>query len=345
MGNDSTQDSTFRDTPATESDLAEQRALINQLKSLDEQIEQLQKRRNALEVEFIAAEAALRATPANIGRSINQERLADLALAWHEQRQIEAVVKDLEPSKSTASASQGKGRLQAGRDALISWLDAFRSERPSGGFKFAYAMLFMATLAVLWAAIALHPVLLLALLGIGAVLAFLRSSEQNTTWLRLGAKRRYVATALALPLEWEETAVRQRLTELNSQLQQLDADKATADLRMPHKEGTPEHHEQLAEKLAAATRQLDSRLLNAGVKLSELDPEMQQWLEHLATARLAKQELDRITTLLRTTSEGRTAGQEAVFRFLSRQGEAPEYGAADTKSLNLGLDRVAKRLR
>lgn len=343
MGKNSTRDSAFRGSLVTESDLAEQRLRLEELQSLDAQVELLERRKNALEVEFIAAEAALRAAPANFEQPINQEHLANLAVALHEQRRIEAMLKEHEPSASTTSVSQTKGRLQEGRDALISWLDASRSEQPSRGFKFAYAMLFMATLIVIWAAIALHPVLLLALLGIGAMLAFLRSSEQNTAWLRLGAKRRYVATAIVSPLEWEETAVRQRLTELNNQL--LDADKATAGMHVPHTEGAHGQQEKLAEARAEATRQLEYSLGKAGMKLSELDLEMQQWLERLANARLSEQELTQTSTLLKTVSKKRNTGQEAIYRFLSRQGEAPEHGAADTKSLSLGLDRVTRRLR
>ncbi|MEN8133168.1 MAG: hypothetical protein ABFS45_23915, partial [Pseudomonadota bacterium] len=62
----------------------------------------------------------------------------------------------------------------------------------------------------------------------------------------------------------------------------------------------------------------------------------------LATAHNARRDLDQLDETLKIISAEKNAVQEALYKFLARQGEAPRGGAADVESLSAALDRVAR---
>ncbi len=331
----------FRDEPADAQMLIDQRERLEALRALDEKINTLNKRKSELEVECIAADAALRAAPTKPALDIDHERAGELAIALHKKRQIKAALEALE-QKQAGTPARELEQLKAGRDALVSWLDAPRAKQPQFALKLAYAAVMVATIVVIWIAIVIHPILLLLLLALGAVLAFLRSSEQNTTWVQLGARRHFDDSGLKPPLKWEEASVRERLAELENQIE----DVKTPDIPPTESaEDEQKSSEQLSVELALATENLDSVLVKSGLDISSIDPDLEQWLELLATARYAQQDLDQVATKLKALNAEKNTRQEALFSFLSRQGEAPRGGSADFQSLSAGLDRLAARLQ
>ncbi len=323
--------------------LIDQRERLEALRALDEEIAALNKLKTELEVECIAADAALSSAPTKPALNLDQVRVDELALALHKKRQIEVALNTLEPGEISQAGTPARAleQLKAGRDALVSWIDAPRADQPQFALKLAYGAIMTATIVVIWLAIVVHPILLLLLLGLGAILAFLRSSEHNRSWLQLGAKRHFDETGLKPPTKWEEVAVRERLVELETQIEEA----ASPDIAP--KEPANEKHkdsEQLLVELALATEHLDSMLARAGLDLTNINPDHKQWLELLATARYARQNLDQVVAELKVTNAGKNALQEAIFSYLSRQGEAPPGGSADVDSLSAGLDRVKTRL-
>lgn len=334
----------FRDEPADAQMLIDQRERLEALRALDEAITTLITQKGELEVECIAADAALRAAPTKPALDIDHERAGELAIALHKKRQIKAALEALEQKQLRQAGTPAREleQLKAGRDALVSWLDAPRAKQPQFALKLAYAAVMVATIVVIWIAIVIHPILLLMLLALGAVLAFLRSSEQNTTWFQLGARRHFDDSGLKPPLKWEEASVRERLAELENQIEDIK----TPDIPPPESaEDEQESSEQLSVELALATENLDSVLVKSGLDISSIDPDLEQWLELLATARYAQQNLDQVATRLKALNAEKNTRQEALFSFLSRQGEAPRGGSADFQSLSAGLDRLAARLQ
>lgn len=333
---------TFRDAPAGAEVLVEQRKRLVELTDFDQQIATLQMRKTELEVECIVADTALKtATSAQPRPKFNHARLADLAKAFHDKCEIETAIKafDQKEDQQAGATDKEPEQLKAGRDALVSWLDAPRSVRPQPLLKVAYAVAAAATLLVIWATIVIHPVLILLLLGLGALLTFLRSTDQNVKWIRLGAKRHFEEMGLKSPLNWEETAVQNRVVELETQMKGFTQQDAVIPEPPESGLGTLER---LEEEFALLTVQFDALLAEAGLDADSLDSDLKHWLSLLATAHNARRDLDQLDETLKIISAEKNAVQEALYKFLARQGEAPRGGAADVESLSAALDRVAR---
>jgi hypothetical protein len=333
----------FRDAPADAMELIEQHKWLEELRVLNEEVTVFTQRKCGQEVESIAADAALNAISTKQTLDLDPTQEADLADALHVKREIETKLRALNQRVGEQAGIPTKElkQLKAGQDALKTWLNVPQTEWPQYVFKVVYMGVMVATLFVIWVAVVIHPILFLLLLGMGAVLAFLRSSEQNSTWIRLGAKRRFEDTGLELPESWEEGKVRDRLAGLEAKIEVFT-----------HRDGTlpeptddePGRVERLVEDLEQTTEHIDNILAKVGLNIDSLDAESEQRLELLATARRERQNLNHLNAKLKEVTAARDTAQEALFMFLARQGEAPPGGAADLDALNAGLDRVATRV-
>jgi hypothetical protein len=335
----------FRDAPAGARELIEQRKWLEELRTLNEEVAVLKQRKCEQEVECIAADAALKATSTKQALDLDHTQMADLADALHVKRDIEAELKALNQSggEQVGTPTRELERLKAGQEALQAWLNVPQAEGPQHVFKVVYLGVMIAILAVIWAAIVIHPILFLLLLGLGAVLAFLRSSEHNSTWIRLGAKRRFEDTGLASPVSWKEAKVRDRLAELEAKIGAFTRRDVT--LTEPSDDELGRGVERLVEDLEQTTEHIDNILAKVGLNVDSLDAESEQGLELLAVARRERQNLNHLNAKLRVVTAARDAAQETLFKFLARQGEAPPGGAADLHALSAGLDRVAARVK
>lgn len=335
---------TFRDALAGAEVLVEQRKRLVELTDLEQQIATLQMRKTELEVECIAADTALKtATTAGPRPKLNRARLTKIAKIFHDRREIEAAIKTLnhQQDHQASAPDQEPEQLKAGRDALVSWLDAPDSVQPQPLLKVAYAVAAAATLLVIWATIVIHPALIVLLLGLGALLTFLRSTDQNVEWIRLGAKRHFEKMGLKSPLSWEEAAVQGRVMELETQMKEFTHQDVVIQEPLDSELDTTERLEQ---ELALLTVQFDAQLAEAGLNADSLDNDLKHWLNLFAVAHSARNDLVRLDASLKTASAEKSAIQESLYRFLTRQGQAPQGGAADVGSLNTALDRVGRAL-
>ena len=332
----------FRDAPAGAEELTKQRTRLEELRALDQQVTALNQKKCELEVECIAADAALKAASTKPALDLDHTQVAEIVDAFRVKSEIETELRALNQKESaqTDAPTQELERLTVGQESLKSWLNAPQSARPPHIFKLVYSGVMIATLVVIWAALFIHPILLVVALGLGAVLVFLRTSEQNLAWVRLGAKRHFEDTGLESPGAWEEVPVRDRLAELEAEIEAF----AHRDIALTEPtDDEPGRVEQLFEDLARTTERIDIVLATAGLKVDSLDTESEQWLEHLAEAHNDRHNLNQLNAKLKAITAERDANQEALFRFLARQGEAPPRGVADTDALSAGLDRVAAR--
>jgi hypothetical protein len=333
----------FRDAPADARELIEQHKWLEELRAHNEEVTVLTQRKCEQEVECIAADAALNSISTKQALDLDPTQGADLADTLHVKREIETELRalNLRVGEQAGTPTNELEQLKAGQDALKSWLNVPQAEGPQHVFKVVYIGVMIATLFVIWAAVVIHPILFLLLLGLGAVLAFLRSSEQNSTWIRLGAKRRFEDTGLGLSASWEEAKVRDRLAGLEAKIEAFTHRDVT--LTEPT-DDEPGRIERLVEDLEQTTGYIDNILAKVGLNVDSLDVESEQGLELLATARRERQNLNHLNAKLKSVTAARETAQEALFMFLARQGEAPPGGTADIDALSAGLDRVASRV-
>ncbi len=333
----------FRDAPAGAQELAEQRERLETLKACDDEIAALEGRKSELEVACIEKEARLKGIEPSKG--LDQSQAAEIADALHKKRKLEAALVGHKPEGARRSAiAKEQEQLKMGLDALSAWLDAPNAVSPQPILKVAYFAVMVAVLVVIWSAIFIHPVLLLVMLGLGVILAFLKSFNQNEAWVRLGAKRHFDATELKPPARWKEAAVRERATELKAQIEALTLHEIEPETAIDEDDQDEQDKlEQREVEFAMAEMHLTKLLSDAGLDIDKLDEHIVQFLDALAEARHVRRELERVIAKLRTVNAQRDSAQDTLYRFLAHQGEAPKGGAADYASLATGLQRVAAR--
>ena len=132
--------------------------------------------------------------------------------------------------------------------------------------------------------------------------------------------------------------MRERLQELENRLVAITSPNNPS---VKHDHKNPSNLAQLRLDLALAMQEFDSALADAGLDAGCIDTGSEHWLELLADAHDARRNFEQINAQLKVVSAEKYAAEETLFRFLSRQGEAPRNGTADLDSLSAGLDRVA----
>ena len=313
-----------RDEPT----LPEQRERLEELRRWEQRLDALRARRNDLEIECIAGDVALRRirdrhAPVDAALAVEIESALDRRRSLEERLQ-----------RAREGTRPERDRLAVARDALRLWLEAPREgPRARGGGRVRH-VLFAVSLVAIVAALSVHVVFLVLLLPVAGAASFLSWSGQDHAWRKMGAKRRYVATRVDEPREWEEDAVRQRLSEIEARIE-------AQGVRSPDR---PEHGPRELEAMLDTEHGMFSELLaRAGLDTGALDPETEGWIRELGHATRSRRELaevrDEIAGISRDVGELR----EALYRYLARRGAAGNGGRADTASLSAGLERLSAR--
>lgn len=329
----------FRDPPASAKDLAKQQGQLERLRSLMDEAGTMRDREVELEVECIEAEVLLKSASSEHRPDLDTRVATQIAEALHRKQ---ALAKQLGIGKPAATpnkiiASDELERLHVARDALVAWLKAPNKLRSQHIPRVVYGVFLVVVVAIIWASVVIHPAILLVLVALAPPIAYLRMPRQDLLWMRLGAERKFKATGLKPPTSWQEAAVQARLVELDSEIedrpQQTKASTEVAEI---------EEDELMRREVeyAQAMLQLDELLMAAGLDADGLDEEFGQWLELLGNARSKWNALDQLKSKRTKIEAEIDRGREAIFKFLSRQGEAPSKGYADLELLAKGIQRL-----
>ena len=181
-----------RNVSAPDESIATQRLRVESLESCEERIRALRDLECELEVEHIAAEAAVHSAAGRLQPAIDTARASRLGRALEHRRQLEERRRESQFDRSKRAAGGGRNRdaLRAGHAALMAWLDASRPRAPGRVAAAAKLALLVATAATLWAAYAIHPAFLLLLVVVVGPVSFALGRGQDAQWRRIGARRR-----------------------------------------------------------------------------------------------------------------------------------------------------------
>lgn len=311
-----------------------------ELRGHEERMHALRNRRIDLEVERIVATTELRTMRTEAGaeipgaaassvidaldrlRSLESRRAALLASAGGDDDTREALLK----------------RLQAGTDALGTWLDADRARAESRGMRIAMLGLLLACLAIVAIAATVHLALLVLLVPVGGAMSFLLWTGQDRAWRRMGARRRFESLRLELPSTWTEDAVRMRLRALSlaaEGLQRRETDGGDEEV--------DENPAIAPDDLEVARSELRAALAGAGLPGDSVDETTEWRLRAVARAWRAGRALRGVAEDLSGERAGADAIRESIYRDLSRAGAAPPDGDASVDALEAGTDRVRRR--
>ncbi|MGC1954055.1 MAG: hypothetical protein WA970_16090 [Gammaproteobacteria bacterium] len=314
---------------------------ISTLRMRENEIHDLRERERNLEVERIAAQVALRALTPGGQPQLAPGKAQEIIRTLDHARALES---KLRPAHQHPAAHQGMDadaleQLQAGMQALRTWLEAPRVADLQQTRRAVRAVLFAVTLGAIGAALTVHPAFLLLLLPVGPIVILLRSG-QAIAWRRLGAERRFKESGLKGPAEWSEQSVRLRIAEL--QAATMDLRRHSADREQaPHVADI--ERPSLAVQLADANQNLADLLREVGIDPDGLNGDLEQWLRLMAEVERSQHDLDDVQHAHRTATSESNEIREQLFGYLARQGTAPANGRANTAALADSLDRLFAR--
>jgi len=333
-----------QESPEQEIGLAAQRGRIAALQAREHQIGTLRERKRSLEVECIAAEAAVRTAVPGTRPDPDHGTASEIVQSLDRRRALEDTLTALD-QRFSATTDAGLGemeRLRGAQDALRAWLEAPQRRDLEHARRPLRIVLVAAIVATIVAAITIHPVLLLLVLPLGPM-SFLLRPGQDTEWRRMGAKQRFKESGLAGPGEWNERSVQSRVEEL----------EAATDAASQQPAGPAAEHEAMESELTAMAAQLSAEDEHIATLLAEagldsealLDEDFERRLRLLAQVHRSRHELALLTGTLKEETADADTVREGLRRYLTRQGETPSEGRADTTTLAAGLDRLADRGR
>ena len=334
----------FRDPPASAEALTEQQKLLERLRSCQDEARRLREREVELEVERMQAEIFLRSSSKQARFNLDPRAANKIAEAFHRKQTLARALGIGKPAPTGAKAVgfDDPERLRIGRAALISWLEAPRAVRSQRVPRVVYAVILVVAVAVVWASVTIHPAFLLILVGLAPAIALLRMPGQDLIWVRLGAQRKFKATALKPPASWRETAVQDRVGELDRKIDEQSRQTSGAADAAEIDEDELELERREIE-FAQANAHLEALLGEAGLDAEIIDEEFGQWLELVGKTRSLRKALEQLKTKRTQVDAEIDRGRETIFRFLSRQGEAPSNGNADLDVLAEGIKRLRHR--
>ena len=307
--------------------LAEQRERLNELRRWEQRLDALRTRRNELEIECIAGEVAQRR---NAGKRalVDPGLAADIEAALDRRDGIEERL-----TRSRAGSRQERERMAVARDALRLWLEAPPDEnRRQAGGRVKHVLFGVSLLAII-AALSVHIVFLVLLLPVAGASSFLSWSGQDHAWRKMGAKRKFVATRVEAPAQWEEDPVRRRLGEIEARIEaQAAGDPA----------GPEDSPRTLEAKLEAERAALAVLLAGAGLDGEDLDPQTEGWIRQLGRSSRSRRELAEVQVEMDGVGRDIDEAREELYRYLARRGATGGKGRADTATLAAGLERLAR---
>jgi hypothetical protein len=320
----------------------QQRERLSALRAREQEIAVLRERESDLEVERIAARAALARAQSQAPADMEAELASRLAGVLARTRELEDALAALDEhlSRGYPAGTEHRARLEAGGQALESWLATPVADE-GRGFRLAVkTVLLVVTVAVIWAAVAIHPALLLVLVAVVGPVSFVLSRGQDAAWRRQGARKRFETTGLAPPDDWNEAAVRARSDALR---QELLANTGREPIPESRATRPGEERAALAGELEEQQAQLVAAMVEAGLDPDDLDPATEGWLVLLGRAERTRRELESSEAQRKIASAGADELREGLYWYLSREGEAPGDGKADSDAIAAGLERLAAR--
>ena len=331
------------DQERVEDTLAAQYELLKQLRLWSDELRTLTDRECELEVEIIATEAAHKAPLRSDVPGLDEAKAGVIAEAMARKPGLAGGPPgDPGPHKRTGGKTSKRelARLREAQEALGAWLEAPAEVKRREMSPLTQALFGLALLACIWAGLTFHLAFLVLLIPLGMPFSFLALGSHDLSWVRLGMRRRFEATGLDPPAAWKAPAVAARRAEIERSLQlarqQPAGDAEPGDVRAF--DGPPQQAEPVQAE--SSLRQL---MADAGLDAEGVNEELKHWLEREAAVRRTRRELGTVQAKRRALSREADAVQQALYRFLSGQGEAPPQGRADLDALTAGLERVRKK--
>lgn len=306
-----------------EENLAEQHKRLASLESCEERIRDLRDRECDREVEHMAAEAALQGAANRLKPSIDREAAARIGQLLDNRRALEDRLRAVGGGRGggRAGTTRTLDQLRAGHAALLAWLDAGRPEKPSAALGYVKVALLLASIAILWAAIAFHPAFLILLVVVVGPVSFALGRGQDNEWRRVGARRRYDTSGLAGFGEWNEKSVRARANELEALI--VQAERGAAQNASEGRADEPEDAEALVARIADLNARVTAELADAGLAPEDTEGDTGEWLRLAARADGSRRALEEIKNERRRARDEAAELREQLGRYLSARGVKP----------------------
>jgi len=327
----------------TDESIAEQRLRLASLEACEERIRSLREQECDLEVEHIAAQAALHSTASRLQPNIDGALAVGIGRSLEVRRRLEAQRRKAEPGHGIRSSGGRRERdgLRAGHAALQTWLETPGPRKPGAMAAAAKVALLIAIVVTVWAAIAIHPALLLLLVVVAGPVSFMTGRGQDADWRRVGARRRFAATGLADIDAWDEENVRGRLLELESLLAAMDRDgQDNNGADVSHAD--PVDAEALAGQIVAADQKIASGLAAAGLTLADAQGETGDWLRLVARADRAHESLERVKSERQRSRAEAAELKDQLLRYLHSHGVKPTEQPDTAVAIAERLDRFSE---
>lgn len=322
--------------------LAGQQWRLASLESCEDRLRGLREQENHLEVEHIAARAALKSAEARGKLDMDPALAKRIGHALELRRELEerlCSADEIHTARKVGNSRQAD-RLRAGCAALQAWLDASRPRKPAPVVAAAKIMLLVVTILTVWAAIAIHPAFLLILAMVIGPVSFAMGRGQDAEWHRVAARRRFATSGLPDFDTWTDDGVRAHLAELEPMLETAALERARDDDDVSDSPSVDT--EAITRQIAGNNRQLASDLAAAGLTIENTTGDSGSWLRSLAGAERAQEALHRVK------SERARLGAEAVELrgqlqdYLLSQGVKPTELADTSAAISQRLDDLAK---
>ena len=328
-------DNSFRADSEHDESLAGQRLRLASLESCEERIRTLRDQECDLEVEAIAAEAALHSATARLEPDIDPAlalRIGRVLDRRHEEQQRQ---RDSGGDVHSMASTRQLDRVRAARAALQAWLDASRPREPGRVVSVAKIALLVATLATVWAAFAIHLAFLVLLVVVVGPVSFALERGGDREWHRMGARRRFQASGLADLAVWDEESVAQRITELDLLLAKTDRSGSRA-----RDDASPADMRPAAPAPAVDDDQLAADLAAAHMSVEDTHGDMGEWLRLVARADRSRESLEHVKAeraqLRAEAAEYRTH----LVRYLQSRGLKPTQIPDSAADIAEGLERL-----
>jgi hypothetical protein len=280
--------------PGYDETLAGQRLRLASLASLEDHIRVLRDQECDLEVEHIAARAALNSATDRLRPKVDPalaSRIGRILEHRREREELRRQADEHQGSRGTGSARE-MDRMRAGRAALQAWLDASRPRKPGGVVRAAKVIMLVATIVTVWAAFAVHLAFLLLLVVVVGPVSFAMGRGQDADWRRVGARRRFEGSGLAPMGTWDDESVRARMVELESLLANARPARGDEDVDSSH--GNPLAAENADREIAEEDRQIMSDLLAAGLTMEDTKGDTGNWMRLVAREERSRRSLERV---------------------------------------------------
>jgi hypothetical protein len=322
--------------------LAGQRLRLSSLESVEDRIRGLREQESDLEVEHMAARAALKSAAARDRVEIDPALATRIGDSLENRRALEERLCGADEFHTTPGTGNRRqaDRLGAGRVALQAWLDASRPRKPGPVIAAAKITLLIATIATVWAAIAIHPAFLLLLVVVVGPVSFAMGRGQDMEWHRVAARRRFAASGLADIPTWDDQGARARLAELQSMLENIPAERSDQERNVPNPE--PVDVEILSQQIAEANRQIASDLAGVGLTIEDTKGDTGDWLRVLARAERARESLEGVKNEHQRWRAEATDLRDQLSRYLHARGVKPTDTGDTAAAIAEQLQRLSE---